>query len=91
MEASKNADEEFHVPSSSVWHTIREATKDILDKASHLLNTGVTAEKVNSSGPLFQDPAAEGKEEKAAKGWIETFLAKGAEDDPLSDDYLENG
>ena len=59
--------------------------------ASHLRNTGVTTGKVDRSGHPYQDPAAEGMEEKAANGWIETFLAKDAEEDPVSDVCLEEG
>ena len=37
-------------------------SKDILDMASHLRNTGVTTGKVDRSGRPYQDPAAEGME-----------------------------
>ncbi len=90
LQAAKQADRAFQVTPTSTHHTVRDASRDVLSMVTDLLDTGAVEEREKErTAPQFQDPSTKGMEEKAAKGWIESLLTRGCDDDDDSEDVLQ--
>ncbi len=91
LEAAKRADHVFQVPPPSKQHTVRDSSHDLLAMTADLLSTGAVEQKPDRTEPPFQDPSTQGMETKASKGWIESVLQAGWEEEPNAEGDLEQG
>lgn len=76
MEASKKADETFHVPPWSGCHTVVNSDKDIKKMWEHLQDRTVLTAHGSQPGVPFLDPALEGWKKLTTTSWLQDTIKK---------------
>ena len=76
MEASKKADETFHVPPQCGCHTVVDSGKDVKKMWEHLQDPTVTTADGPQSGVPFLDPALEGWKKLTTTSWLQDTIKK---------------